>query len=414
MTASISETTDKRVLFTGGKVFDGTGSDPEDADVVVQHGVIVDVGTGLDGDEAVELNGGTVLPGFFDCHVHLTSSGVDLMKRLTTPFSYQFYEAMANLRATLQTGVTTVRDAGGSDLGIKQALADGLIEGPRVLLSINIIGQTGGHTDGWFASGNDVPLSQPHPGRPPGIADGPAGMRQVVRRMFRAGADQIKICTTGGVLSPRDDPRHTQFTPEEIQVAVAEARAHDSYVLAHAQGTNGIKNAVRAGVRSIEHGIYLDSEAISMMLERGTWLVPTLAAPRAVLTAADAGVNIPTVVVEKARAVSQVHLESVRMAIDAGVHIALGTDSGVGPHGRNLEELVLLQECGMTANQALAAGTSSAAALCGLNDLVGRVAPGLVADLVVVDGGVDELATLPGRIRQVWQGGRLSVDQTPR
>ena len=410
MTISSVEKTHRRVLFTGGMVFDGTGPDAQAADVSVQDGLIVDVGPGLDGDEAVDVTGGTVLPGFFDCHVHLTSSGVDLMKRLTTPFSYQFYEAMANLRATLRAGVTTVRDAGGADLGIKQAVADGLLAGPRVLLSINIIGQTGGHTDGWFASGNEVPLAQPHPGRPSGIADGPDGIRRVVRSMFRAGADHIKICTTGGVLSPRDDPQHTQFTPEEIAVAVAEAEAHGSYVMAHAQGTEGIKNAVRAGVRSIEHGIYLDDEVINMMLERGTWLVPTLAAPRAVLEAAAAGVSIPAVVVEKAQAVSQAHLESVRMAVDAGVQIALGTDSGVGPHGRNLEELVLLAGCGMTTNQALVAGTGGAAKMCGLQDVVGRVAPGLLADLVVIDGGTDDLATLSSRIRQVWQGGQLSMN----
>lgn len=403
-----------RLLLRGGSVFDGTGAPAAQGDVVVQDGRIVEVGTGLDGDSAVDVTGCTILPGFFDCHVHLTSSGVDVMSRLTTPFSYQFYEAMANLRATLATGVTTVRDAGGSDLGIQQAVADGLLEGPRVLLAVNIIGQTGGHTDGWFASGVDAPISGPHPGRPSGIADGEDGMRRVVRQMFRAGADHIKICTTGGVLSPRDDPRHTQLTPDEIQVAVTEAAAHGSYVMAHAQGTEGIKNAVRAGVRSIEHGIYLDDEAISMMLERGTWLVPTLVAPRAVLEAADAGVNIPEVIVQKARSVSAAHTESARAAVEAGVNIALGTDSGVGPHGHNLEELVLLTECGMTAAQALVAGTSGAARLCGLQDEVGRVVPGLAADLVVVDGGVDDLASLPERIRQVWQGGRLRIGDTER
>ena len=403
---------DERVLLTGGHVFDGTGTAPHTADVVVDDGLIVDVGTGLDGDRAVDVSGATVMPGFFDCHVHLTMSGTDLMERVTKPFSYQFYEAAANLAATLRTGVTTVRDAGGSDLGIQQAVADGLVPGPRVLIAVNIIGQTGGHTDGWFASGHELPLGLPHPGRPDGIADGPDEMRKVVRRMLRAGADVIKICTTGGVLSPRDEPTHTQLTPAEVAVAVEEAAAAGRDVMAHAQGTAGIKNAVRAGVRSIEHGIYLDDEVISMMLERGTWLVPTLVAPRAVLEAADAGANIPATVVAKARDVSQVHLESVRRAIEAGVNVALGTDSGVGPHGRNLEELVLLQECGMTPAEALAAGTGRAAELCRLDDTVGRIAPGLIADLVVVDGDVTDLGTLPHRIRQVWQRGEAVVDRS--
>ncbi|TWP38498.1 metal-dependent hydrolase family protein [Leekyejoonella antrihumi] len=401
-----------RVLLSGGWVFDGTGSDPGVADVLVEDGVIVEVGTGLDADTVVDVSGATVLPGFFDCHVHLTASGMDLMERVTKPFSYQFYEAARNLQATLATGVTTVRDAGGSDLGIQQAVADDLMPGPRVLLAINIIGQTGGHTDGWFASGHDLPLSLPHPGRPAGIADGPDEMRKVVRSMLRAGADVIKICTTGGVLSPRDEPTHTQFTPAEIEVAVQEAAAVGRDVMAHAQGTEGIKNAVRAGVRSIEHGIFLDDETISMMLERGTWLVPTLVAPRAVLEAAAAGANLPPVVVEKARAVSEIHRDSVRRAVEAGVNIALGTDSGVGPHGRNLEELVLMQECGMTPTQALAAGTGRAAQLCRVDETVGRIAPGQVADLVVVDGDVSDVATLPGRIRQVWQRGKVSVDRT--
>lgn len=401
----------ERIVFTGGSVFDGTGSPPARADVVVTDGVIADVGSGLDGDREVDVAGCAILPGFFDCHVHLTSSGVDVLRRLTTPFSYQFYEAMQNLRSTLAAGVTTVRDAGGSDLGVQQAVADGVLDGPRVLLSINIIGQTGGHTDGWFPSGADLPLSQPHPGRPAGIADGPDSMRRVVREMFRAGADHIKICTTGGVLSPRDNPRHSQLTVEEIQVAVAEAAAQDSYVMAHAQGADGIKNAIRAGVRSIEHGIYLDDEAISLMLERDTWLVPTLAAPLAVLEAADLGANIPEVVVAKARSVSAAHKESVQMAIDAGVNIALGTDSGVGPHGRNLEELALLAGCGMSPLQALVAGTSGAATLCRLQDEVGRLAPGLLADLVIIDCPADDVASLPSHIRQVWQRGQLKVQR---
>lgn len=411
MTGVLTQPPAERVLFAGGTVFDGTGATPARADVVVADGVVVDVGPGLDGDRRIDLTGRAILPGFFDCHVHLTSSGVDVLHRLTTPFSYQFYEAMVNLRATLAAGVTTVRDAGGADLGIQQAAADGILDGPRILLAINIIGQTGGHTDGWFPSGADLPLGLAHPGRPDGIADGPDEMRRIVRRMFRAGADQIKICTTGGVLSPRDDPRHSQLTVEEIEVAVAEAAARGSYVMAHAQGAEGIKNAARAGVRSIEHGIYLDDEAISLMLERGTWLVPTLAAPRAVLEAVAAGANIPDVVVDKARSVAEAHRQSVRMAVDAGVHIALGTDSGVGPHGRNLEELALLADCGMSPVQALVAGTGGAAALCGLQDLVGRLVPGASADLVVADCAADDLASLPQHIRQVWQGGRLVVER---
>ena len=398
-----------RVLLHGGHVFDGTGSPPGRADVVIADGRIVDVGPGLDGDVVVDVAGATILPGFFDCHVHVTVSGVDLMDRLSRPFSYQFYAAARNLEATLATGVTTVRDAGGADLGIQQAVAEGLVPGPHLLLAVNIVGQTGGHTDGWFPSGFDLPIILPHPGRPAATADGVDELRKVVRSLLRAGADVIKICTTGGVLSPRDDPTHTQFSPAEIEVVVAEAAAAGRVVMAHAQGTAGIKNAVRAGVRSIEHGIYLDEEAIDLMLAHETWLVPTLVAPRAVLAAAAAGASLPQTVVAKAREVAEAHVESVRAAVTAGVNLAMGTDSGVGPHGHNLDELMLMQECGMTPAQVLAAATSSAARLCGLQDRTGRVAPGLAADLVVVEGDALELPGLRERIHQVWQDGRIVV-----
>jgi imidazolonepropionase-like amidohydrolase len=179
-----------------------------------------------------------------------------------------------------------------------------------------------------------------------------------------------------------------------------------SYVMAHAQGTEGIKNAIRAGIRSIEHGIYLDDEAIEMMLAAGTWLVPTLAAPLNVVRAADAGLDLPDAVIRKARDVVEIHTESVRRAIAAGVKVAMGTDSGVGPHGSNLEELALMVGCGMTPAQSLAATTSSAADLLGLGQELGRLAEGYRADLVLLDGGIDDLSDLADRISGVWQDGR--------
>ena len=398
-----------RTLFTGGLVFDGSGAPPAEGDVVVESGRIVQVGPGLDGDLSVDLAGATLVPGFFDCHVHVTASGVDRMRRLVEPFSYQFYAAAQHLADTLTTGVTTVRDAGGADMGVRQAVADGLIAGPRMLIAVNIIGQTGGHTDGWFPSGFDMPLSPPHPGRPSGVADGADELRRVVRLMLRAGADVIKICTTGGVLSPLDDPTHSHFQPDEIEVVVAEAAAAGRVVMAHAQGTNGIKNAIRAGVRSIEHGIYLDEEAISLMLERGTWLVPTLVAPQAVLAAAAGGTPMPPAVVAEATEVVDAHRDSVRAAVAAGVNLAMGTDSGVGAHGRNLEELPLMRDCGMRPEQVLVSATSGAARLCGLQDETGRIAPGLAADLVVLEGDCLDLDGLRERIRQGWQAGELVV-----
>ncbi|MFC5424090.1 amidohydrolase family protein, partial [Brevibacterium otitidis] len=219
-------------------------------------------------------------------------------------------------------------------------------------------------------------------------------------------ADQIKICSTGGVLSPMDDPRHSQFTEEEIAVIVAEARAQGTYVMAHAQGTEGIKNALRAGVRSIEHGIYLDDEAIDMMLEAGAFLVPTLQAPISVIARAEAGAPMPPAVVEKARRVAETHAASIAAAYEAGVQIAMGTDAGVGAHGENLEEIELMIANGMSAADALAAATSVAARLLE-DDAIGRLAAGKKADLVLFDTDLREGGA--ERIRQhtsaVWQGG---------
>ncbi|MBN9740390.1 amidohydrolase family protein [Amycolatopsis sp. A1MSW2902] len=398
-----------RTLFTGGTVFDGTGSAPAPADVVVEDGRIVEVGTGLDGDRAVDCAGAMLLPGMFDCHVHVTVSDLGLLQRVQKPFSYQFYEAARNLWTTLKLGITTVRDAAGADLGIKQAVADGLIPGPRLEIAIGLISPTGGHGDGWMPSGHCVPLSLPHPGRPSALADGPDEMRRVARTLLRAGADVLKVCTTGGVLSPRDDPRHSQFTPEELDVLVAEATMQGRAVMAHAQGAEGVKNAVRAGIRSIEHGIYLDDEAIELMLARGTWLVPTLVAPVNVIRAAAAGAALPDAVVQKAKEVAEVHLESVRRAVEAGVRIAMGTDSGVGPHGTNLEELELMRSAGMSPADVLVAATSSAARLLGKDAELGRLAPGYRADLVVVSGDIYDFPALAGNVREVWQDGARAV-----
>ena len=299
-----------------------------------------------------------------------------------------------------------MRDAGFADLGVKTAVADGRIAGPRLHISTTVLSQSGGHSDGWLPSGYDIsPLSWP--GMPPGVVDGPDEMRRRAREVIRAGADQIKVCTSGGVLSPRDDPRHGHFRDAELAVLVEEANAAGIYVMAHAQGAPGIKAAVRAGIRSIEHGIFLDEEAIAMMLERGTWLVPTLLAPQGVLDAEAAGAAIPAASLRKAHEVIDIHRAAVRRAIAADVKIAMGTDSGVTPHGHNLRELALLVENGMTPLGAMLAATCSAAELIGVEDELGSIELGKRADLVVVDGDPFDYADLGDRVRAVYQDGRL-------
>ena len=398
-----------RTLYAGGQVFDGTGTPPAGADVVVEDGRFVQIGSGLDGDARIDCTGKTLLPGLIDCHVHVMFSGIDLLRMVQTPFSYPFYEAIHNLRVTLDQGITTVRDAGGADLGVQQAVADGLISGPRMQISLNMISQTGGHGDDWMPFGASLPLLMEHPGRPSGIVDGPAEMRRKVRELIRNGADVIKVATSGGVLSARSDPRHGHFRDEEIAVLVEEATAAGRFVMAHAQATDGIKLAIRNGVRSIEHGIFLDDEAIELMLERGTFLVPTLVAPRGVLAAADAGAAIPEDSKGKAREVVDIHRESFRRAVEAGVRIAMGTDSGVTPHGQNLRELPLMAEGGMTPEQVLRATTSSAAELLGVADRLGTLETGKVADFVIVEGDALDLASISERIEAVYLDGRRVI-----
>jgi imidazolonepropionase-like amidohydrolase len=402
-----------RTVFAGGRVFDGTGAAIAEADVAVAGGRIVEVGNGLDGDEQVDVGGSTLLPGLFDTHVHVMFGHVDMWKHLQTPFSYRFYDAIRNLGATLRLGITTVRDAGGADLGVKQAVEEGIVRGPRLQISLTMLSQTGGHGDGWMPSGGTSELFPFYPGMPSAIVDGVDEARRKVRELVRNGADVIKIATSGGVLSPRDSPDQPGFSLEEIEVMVEEARAAELWVMSHAQSTIGIKNAVRAGVRSIEHGIYLDDEAIELMLERGAYLVPTLVAPHGVLRAAEAGAPIPDNVLVKAAEVVEAHRDSFRRAAAAGVRVAMGTDAGVIPHGENLDELRLMAEGGMSPEDVLVATTRVAAELMGLEGELGTIEPGKRADLVVVSGDPLDFGGLAGRIERVYQDGRLVAGVAP-
>jgi imidazolonepropionase-like amidohydrolase len=396
----------KRVVLSNGLIFDGNDGAPAEADIVIEGGRILDIGVGLDGDEVVDLSGQCVIPGLIDAHTHVLLSNIDFWQLLETPFSYRFFQAAQNLATTLRLGITTVRDAGGADLGVKQAVADGIIPGPRMQIAINMISQTGGHNDGWLASGGCFHFLFPvHPGSPAAVVDGPDEMRRVARQLLRAGADVLKVATSGGVLSTRDDPRHPHFRADELDVLVAEARAAGAAVMAHAQSAEGIKEALRAGVRSIEHGIFLDAEGIELLLRTGAFLVPTLVAPISVAEAVDAGAALPERAIEKLDAVLACHENAFAAALAAGVDIAMGSDSGMIPHGTNLRELELMVKYGMEPHKALQAATRQAARLLGLDDELGTIEPGKRADLVVVVGDPLEFGTLPDRITAVYKEG---------
>jgi imidazolonepropionase-like amidohydrolase len=408
-------------VILGATLIDGTGHDPiSNAAVLIEGQRIRAVGTRAtlaipQGARVIEADGMTLLPGLIDCHVHLAMRvGMSMTERVMTPPSLNLLYAVPNSRATLEAGITTVRDAGGTPAGVKLAVERGLFPGPRMLVAVTILSQTGGHADGYMPC--CVDLREGHfPDVPHSVVDGVDEMRKKVREILRAGADWIKLCTSGGVLSTSDDPQSPQFTVEEISAAVYEAGAHFKRAMAHAQSTVGIKNALKAGIASIEHGIWLDDEAIDMMKAQGVYLVPTLVAPRDVIAFAEANPGaIPEVMVQKARAVVEDHSASIRKAIQAGVKVAMGTDSGVGPHGRNARELGLMVEHGMTPMQSIVASTSEAARLLRLDKDLGTLEQGKLADLLLVQG--DLLANITeiedqGKLALVMKAGQVVKQQ---
>jgi imidazolonepropionase-like amidohydrolase len=395
-----------RTVVRGGQIFDGTGSPFSTGEMAIENGRIAALGTDLDGDDQIDVSGQSITPGFIDCHVHIGFRSVDFFDALKQPFALKYYETAHNLATTLDTGITTARDAGGASLGIKVAVEQGLIRGPRLRLSLTMISQSGGHGDGWLPSGLETKLFSLDPGIPKSIVDSPDEMRRVVREIIRAGADNIKVATSGGVMSPRSDPTRPHLRPAELEVLVEEARAAGVHVLAHAQATEGIRNAIEAGIDSIEHGIFLDEETVDRMKQMGTWLVPTLMAPRGVLNAASLGIVLPEWALRKAHEVIEAHKESVKLAIGAGVKIAYGTDSPVSPHGTNLGEFALMNDLGMPPLEVLKAATGEAARLVRVADDVGTLEVGKRADFVVISGDPLDFTDYRGRITAVYQDGR--------
>lgn len=391
-----------RTVFRNGTLYDPRTRTADRADVVVADGRIAEVGTGLDGDVEVDCTDRGILPGLIDCHVHLTMTGTDLFEAAQQPFSLQFYEAAQNMARTLACGVTTVRDAAGADMGMRIAQERGLLPGPRMQVSLNMLSQTGGHGDPWWPSTCVMDLLPSHPGRPPVIVDGPDEVRRKIRELVRAGADVIKVATSGGVVSGGAGPRVAHFRDDEIAMMVTEADSAGLFVMAHANAA-GAKAAVRNGVRSIEHGHDLDDETLEMMAERGTWLVPTLSAGLGLREALASGTNLPAQVAAK---IQEGPDDTVRRAVEAGVRIAMGTDAPLYPHGRNLTELELLVEQGLAPEQALYSATLSAAELMGLSHELGSLEPGKRADLVLVDGDPLDVRRLGDRVRAVYQDGR--------
>ncbi|MEB7725436.1 metal-dependent hydrolase family protein [Mammaliicoccus fleurettii] len=396
-------------------LIDGTGNDiQKNIDIKIENNVIAEIGKNLNGDDVIEGNGQYLLPGMIDSHVHVMLEMEPLENRLSTPFSYNFYKAIDHLKRTVDAGVTTVRDALGADLGLKEAVNDGIVLGPRLQISINALTITGGHGDSYTKSGIHLPLLQDgYPGMPSGLCDGVNEVRKKAREMLRAGADVLKVHATGGVTSATDHPDYTQFSVEELKVIVEEAQFRNNRkVMAHAQGLQGVKQCIEAGIHSIEHGIYLDDEAVKLMKEKDMYLVPTLLAPLSVIEfAAELGMSENSI--NKSKQVMQDHIESFKKAHQAGVKIAMGTDAGVFKHGTNLRELELMVEHGMTEMEAIVSSTKTAAECLGYDEELGTIEEGKKADFILLEQNpLDDIAVLrdPNNIKVVAIDGKIVKD----
>ncbi len=407
-------TTEKRKAFVGGTLIDGTGQDPlPEAVVVIGESAIQVVGrkgeVEIPADcEIIDVSGKTVMPGMFDCHCHVSLTTMSIEKRLFTPKTVEIFQTAEIMKRTLHAGFTTIREPGIlNDVGFRQAVERGLIEGPRLVLAGGI-GQTGGHFDEYYPCDMELPFFGVR------MCDGVPDVQKAARRVLRQGFDFIKICATGGVASPADSPEYTEWTLEELKAMVYEASARGKAVMAHAEGTQGIKNAIRAGVWTVEHGSMLDDEGIEMLLDTGTYLVPTLFTMEELVERGEE-MGLPPVSVAKVEKVRHTHAASFQRAAEAGVKIAVGTDAiDDVMHGKNARELEYMVHYGFTPMQAIIAATKTSAEACRVDDKVGTLKPGKLADLLVVDGNpLDDISILQdqSRLVLVMKEGKSYVDR---
>ena len=401
-------------IIHNGTLINGTGSKPiKNAVILINNNTIEYAGpedtlnipsTNI---TKIDAEGGYILPGFIDSHMHLMTNGFHMEDTMYNPLSLFFYNGLENMRLTTNAGVTTVRDAGLADYGVKMAVENGLITGPRMQISISPLSITGGHFDFWLKSGFDMKIS--YPGYPDSICDGIDDVRRKVREVMRAGAEVIKVMATGGVMSANDSPEHPQFSMEEFKVIIQEAKTRGLKTMAHAHGAEGIKNSVKAGIDSIEHGTYIDEEAIEMILKKNVYLVPTLITQKYNKIEAESG-SLEDYRVEDAIRIVDIHRENIEKAYKAGVTMVMGTDCGVIEHGVNLQELGLLCDIGMKPMDAILSGTKVAAECLGWQDKIGTLEAGKLADVVISKKDpISDIHTLgnPDNIEVVIKDGKL-------
>ena len=402
------------IAIRAARLFDGTSdSTIADAVILVQGSRITAKGSRLPipaGAQVVDLGDATILPGFVDAHTHVTDESsddwnADTVAGLRRTIPEATLRAAEFARRTLMAGFTTVRDVGAGDyidVGLRNAIANGVTLGPRMLVAVHALSARGGHCDN---TGFPYQRFGPEPGIADGIASGPDQFRDAVRFQVKYGADVIKVCATGGVLSLGDDVGAPQVTQAEMDALVDESHRLGRRTAAHAHGAEGAKVAIRAGIDSIEHGSFLDDEAVKMMHEKGTYLVPTLMAGE-YAGGRKATRKYPPEIASKALQALDGRTAAFKRAVGAGVKIAFGTDSGVSPHGRNAEEFALLVEHGLSAAAALRTSVT-AAALLGVERITGTIEPGKEADIVAVPGDVLRNIVGTEKVSFVMKGGKI-------
>lgn len=385
--------------------------------VVVEDGLIASVEQGYQQREGepIDLRSHTCMPGLMDMHVHFVSDRRNprsYEERFRLEAADHAFRAAARARITLQAGFTTVRDlaSGNLSIALKRAIEAGLVDGPRIFNAGRIIATTGGHGDPTNGLRSGLVGD---PGPVEGVINGADEARKAVRQRYKDGADLIKITATGGVMSLTSDIESAQFTEDEIRAVVETARDYGFHVAAHAHSAEGMKRAIRAGVHSIEHGTLMDDEAIALFVEYGTWWVPTLSAGRAVVALADIPGRLPDVVRAKVLRLKPRVMEALPRAYAAGVNIAFGTDAGPAPHGENGREFVYMVEGGMPPLETIRSATLHTAQLLGIEDEIGTIAPGKLADIVATpeDPG-DDIETMT-RVSFVMKGGKVYKQPGP-
>ena len=397
--------------IVGGRIIDGTGRDPiNNGTILIEDGVIQSVGPAgsvtvpIDA-QRLDAAGRTVMPGIIDCHVHATYRARDMRQHLLNSPTYNILKSTWILKETLESGVTTARDMGGADAGFREAIEEGVIAGPRLLISLVMISQTGGHGDYWVPAGFRVPKRTwlPSP-----VADGVDDVRRLVRHLLMAGADFIKICTSGGITSVTDSWDESQYTVEELRAAVQTAAAKRKRVAVHAEGLDGIRTALAASVHSLEHGWFIDEECVDTMIRQGIWWVPTLALVPCSVERRQRDAQWSNQQLGDEVGKDQEIYDAMQHqhplwqdAVKRGVKVAMGTDQS---HrllvGENLVELEYMERfLGMSPMEVIVASTSHAAACIERPDL-GVLSPGKRADVLIIDGDpLDDIRILQNRQR---------------